>query len=213
MNIYPSLMVVPQQDLSKEIKLLAPYCTGFHIDVMDGIFVPDRFWYDVQHINEIIRLAQRVWLHLMVQKPEVFYEQLELSSGSIASFHIESNVDIVSFSKIIREKKQWASLAIKPKTTIAEIIPLLDVVDHVLIMSVEPGLSGQPFLESTYKKIDELIAVRDRFNLNVTIGVDGGINKTNTSRLAQQGTDDCAVATGIFRQPDHVAALLELQNN
>ena len=53
MNIYPSLMVVPQQDLLKEIKLLAPYCTGFHIDVMDGIFVPDRFWYDVQHIMRL----------------------------------------------------------------------------------------------------------------------------------------------------------------
>lgn len=211
MNIYPSLMIVPEQELKKEIQILAPHCAGFHIDVMDGIFVPVQFWYNVQHVNAIIARAQKVWLHLMVQNPQAFYEQLDLPSGSIVSFHIESNVDIVSFSKIIREKKQRVSLAIKPKTPIAEIIPFLNAVDHILIMSVDPGCSGQSFLESTYKKIEELVAVRNQLNLKFAIGVDGGINKINASRLAREGIDDCAIATGIFRQADHVAALLELQ--
>lgn len=211
MNIYPSLMVVPEQELKNKIKLLAPYCAGFHIDVMDGIFVPTRFWYDVQQVNDIIGFAQKVWLHLMVQNPETFYAELDVPFGSIVSFHIESDVDVIALSKIIREKKQRASLAIKPKTPIVEIIPFLNIVDHILIMSVEPGLSGQPFLESTYKKIDELVAMRDQLNLDFAIGVDGGINKTNVTRLAQQGINDCAVASGIFGQRDQVAALLELQ--
>jgi ribulose-phosphate 3-epimerase len=211
MNIYPSLMVVPEQDLKKEIQLLSPHCAGFHIDIMDGIFVPTTFWYDAEQVNEVVKLAQRVWIHLMVQNPQAFYHQLELPSGSMVSFHIESNVDSFAFSKIIKEKNQRVSLAIKPKTPIAEIIPFLNVVDHVLIMSVEPGQSGQSFLEDTYKKIDELVAVRNEYQMDFAIGVDGGIGAVNIQCLAQQGINDCAVATGIFGKEDHVAALRELQ--
>lgn len=211
MNIYPSLMVVPEQDLKKEIQLLAPHCAGFHIDIMDGIFVPNNMWYNPEQVNEIVRLAQKVWIHLMVQKPEPFYSQLELPHGSLVSFHIESDIDIFIFAKIIKEKKQRASMAISPKTAIKEIIPFLNVVDHVLIMSVEPGFSGQPFLEKTYEKIDELVAYRKKYKVNFDIGVDGGINKNNINSLVLQGIDDVAVGGGIFQHKDPIEALQDLR--
>ena len=211
MNIYPSLMVVSEKELEKEIQLLAPYCAGFHIDIMDGVFVPTIFWYDAAVVNKIVKLAHRVWIHLMIQKPDDFYHQLELPADSLVSFHIESEVDIFSFSKIIREKKQRVGLAINPKTPISDIIPFFSVIDHVLIMSVDPGRSGQCFLKATYDKVSELVEYRKIHQMSFAIGIDGGINKNNIGRLVQQGIDDCAVASGIFNDEDHLAALQELQ--
>ena len=212
MDIYPSLMMVPEQELEKEIKLLTPYCQGFHIDIMDGSFVPNTWWYNAQLVNDIVKLSDRIWIHLMVKKPDVFYVQLELPKGSLVSFHFESDIDIFYFEKIIKEKKQRVSLAINPKTPIKEIIPFLNCLDHVLIMSVEPGLSGQSFLESSIEKIDELVAYRKQLNMHFAIGIDGGVNKNNIHNLVAAGVNDCAVASGIFDQKDHVAALQELGN-
>lgn len=211
MNIYPSLMVVPHQELEKEIKLLAPYCAGFHIDIMDGIFVSDTVWYNSQQVNEMVKYAKRVWVHLMVQNPDVFYDQLELPADSLVSFHIESNIYFFNFLKTIKEKKHRVSLAINPKTAISEVIPFLNAVDQVLVMSVDPGLSGQRFLEATFDKIEELVAHRKKYAQHFSIGVDGGINKNNIHRLALGGVNDCAIAAGIFYEEDHVAALQELQ--
>ncbi len=211
MNIYPSLMVVPEQELEKEIQLLASHCAGFHIDIMDGIFVPTIFWYDAQQVNEVVRLAKQVWIHLMIQKPDVFYQQLELPVDSLVSFHLESNIDVFGFSKTIREKKHEVSLAINPKTPISDVLPFLNVVDHILIMSVDPGRSGQPFLENTFEKISKLVEYRQKRAMDFVIGVDGGINKNNINDLAIQDVDDCAIASGIFSEQNHVRALQELQ--
>ncbi len=212
MNIYPSLMIVPQADLQKEVDALAPYCAGFHLDIMDDIFVPNMFWYDAQQVNKIVKDVQhRVWIHLMVENPLSFYDQLFLPAESLVSFHIESSVDIFGFIKIIKEKNDKASIAIRPKTPICEVIPFLNIIDQILIMSVDPGFSGQPFLEDTFDKISELVRYRQDHAMHFAIGVDGGINKNNIGRLAQLGVDDCAIASGIFNEKDHLLALEDLQ--
>lgn len=211
MNIYPSLMAADQSNLKKEIEVLAPYCAGFHIDVMDNVFVPNLLWNNAHEVNGIIKIAQSIWLHLMVENPAAFYEQLFLPIGSVVSFHIESNVDIFDFLKIIREKKHQVSIAIRPKTPISRIVPFLNIVDQVLLMSVEPGFSGQPFLESSFDRLFELVAYRNQHNAHFRIGVDGGVAQENINRLATQGADDCAIATAIFKTQDHVAALQKLQ--
>lgn len=211
MNIYPSLMIVPESDLKKEIKLLAPYCKGFHLDVMDGLFVGNQHWNDVVKVNTILQLMESVWLHLMVENPAAFYNQLFLPVQSLISFHIESHVDIFSFIKRIKEKNNKASIAIRPKTSLSKVIPFLHVIDQVLVMSVEPGFSGQSFLEGTFDKISELAAYRKKHAMQFAIGVDGGINKNNSKQLALQGVDDCAIAFGIFGSKDHLEALRDFK--
>jgi len=211
MNIYPSLMAAQQSNVKKEIDLLAPYCAGFHIDVMDNVFVPNVFWNNPDEVNKVINIAQSVWIHLMIQDPQAFYAQLNLPAGSVVSFHIELDIDIFGFAKTIREKKHKVSIAMRPKTPVSRIVPFLNIVDQVLVMSVEPGFSGQPFLESTFEKIAELSAYRQEHKAHFKIGVDGGINKKNISRLAKLGVDDCAIATAIFEKENSVAALQELQ--
>jgi ribulose-phosphate 3-epimerase len=128
----------------------------------------------------------------------------------LISFHIESSIDIFEYIKIIKEKKCIASLAINPKTTIEHMIPFLNVIHHFLIMSVEPGFSGQSFLPEVISKIDTLVAYRYEQALDFRIGVDGGINKTNIKYLAKKGVDDFAISNGIFEQSDPVQALNEL---
>jgi ribulose-phosphate 3-epimerase len=210
MNIYPSLMVVDQANVKKEIDLLQSDCAGFHIDVMDNTFVPNITW-DAQEVNAIIKMIRSPWVHLMVEDPIAFYGQLSLPINALVSFHIELDIDVLSFIKIIRENKQRASIAIRPKTPISHLVPFLNSVDHILLMSVEPGFSGQTFLESTFDRLTELRMLAKQHDAHFKIGLDGGVNEKNIVTFAEQGVDDCAIATAIFQQRDHGAALQKLQ--
>lgn len=204
-------MVVDKADLKKEIDSLQPFCAGFHLDVMDNIFVPNLCWNNPDEINNLVKMIKnQVWIHLMVQKPADFYEQLVLPTGSLVSFHIESDIDVFALSKIIREKKHRVSLAMRPKTAAEEIVPFLNIVDQILIMSVEPGQAGQRFLESSFEKITMLVNYREKHTMNFKIGVDGGVNKNNIDRLVELGVNDVAIATAIFDEEDHVGTLQKL---
>ncbi len=210
-NIYPSLMSVDPANLEDEIKLLEPYCAGFHLDIMDNQFVPNKAL-SIDAVNNIAKIVSKpVWIHLMVQHPEQFYMQLFLPDDSLVSFHIESEVDVNRFIKTIREKKHKPSIAIRPKTPLDLIFPFLQVVDQVLLMSVEPGFSGQPFLQESLLRLEQLNAYRKKHDNVFKIGLDGGINKNNIKKVFEKGVDDCAVASGIFQQPDHLVALHELR--
>ncbi len=211
LHIYLSLMAVKSSDIKKEINLLQPLCAGFHIDVMDNIFVPNLMWNNPQEVNNLVRQIKSPWIHLMVEKPDLFYAQLTLPEGTIVSFHIETEIDVFRFIKTIKEKKQRASIAIRPKTPIKEVVPFVHVVDQILLMSVEPGFSGQPFLESTFGKLAQLVAYRQQHDAHFKIGLDGGINEENIIQLVQEGMDDCAIAGAIFQHNDHSAALQKLQ--
>jgi ribulose-phosphate 3-epimerase len=211
MYIYPSLMSVALENLEDEIKLLEPYCAGFHLDVMDNKFVRNSAL-SIDVVNNIAKIVHKpVWLHLMVEKPDEFYDALFLPNDSLVSFHIESEIDVAKFVKIIREKKHRPSLAISPKMPLERIVPFFQLTDQVLLMSVEPGFSGQPFLQESISRLEKLTAYRKKSDTFFSIGIDGGINKENIKMVAEKGVDDCAVASGIFKQPDHLVALHELQ--
>jgi ribulose-phosphate 3-epimerase len=209
-NIYPSLMAVDPKYLEDEINLLEPYCAGFHLDVMDNIFVPNSAL-SIDVVNKIAQRGKPVWVHLMVEKPDQFYAKLFLPKESLISFHIESEIDVEQFVKIIREKKHRPSIAIRPKTPLDKIFPFLNVVDQVLVMSVEPGFSGQPFLPNSISRLEQLTAYRKKSNAFFSIGIDGGITIENIKTVAEKGVDDCAVASAIFKQHDHLVALHELE--
>ena len=211
MNIYPSLMAVDQSRVEDEIDLLQPYCAGFHLDVMDNQFVPNTAL-SIDAVNNIAKMVSKpVWLHLMVKNPDQFYAKLFLHNDSLVSFHIESEIDVEQFVKTIREKKHKPSIAISPKTPLNAIVPFLNIVDQILVMSVEPGFSGQPFLSESISRLEELVTHRKKNHHFFRIGIDGGIDISNIKMVAQKGVDDCAIASGIFKQPDHLVALHELQ--
>lgn len=210
-RIFPSLIAANLIDLKQEIKRLDPHCDGYHLDIMDNHFVPNlTFGPDmVRAISSATR--RQLWVHLMVDKPETWVEKLILPAESIVSFHPESNDKIPDTIKRIKEKKWMASLAIKPKTAVDEISEYLHLIDQVLVMSVEPGFSGQRFLESVVAKITPLVEYRKTHELSFAIGMDGGINATNIGMLAKLGVTDFAVASAIFGEEDPVVALQGLK--
>lgn len=210
-KLFPSLISANLLELKDDISRLDPYCDGYHLDVMDHHFVPNlTFGYDI--IHAIARTTNRpLWLHLMVENPDVWLDRLDLPAGTILSFHPETSRDIKKTIKSIKKKMWRASIAISPKMTVDEISPYLHLTDQALIMSVNPGFSGQAFLESVTAKIEPLIQYRKTHSLSYTIGMDGGINARNVASLAQKGVSDFAIASGIFGQPNPVTALKELK--
>lgn len=196
--IYPSLLAAKQDHLEMQVKQLEPYCAGFHIDIIDQTFAPNS-GISVEKTNSIAKLTYRtLWVHLMVEEPALYLEKLHLPPDTIVSFHIESKKETKELINSIIEKKLMPSIAINPKTGIDEVFPFLPLIDQVLIMSVNPGFSGQQFLEDTLKKVDPLLGYRDTANLNFKIAMDGGINEKNLTQVMQKGVETIAIGSAIF---------------
>lgn len=206
-KIYPSLISGNLLCIEKSIKQLEPYCDGFHIDVMDNHFVPN-LTFGADTVNAITAAtSKQLWVHLMVDDPMNWCKTLQLAPGSIVSFHIEATNDAQKVSECITEKKWVPSITISPKTATEKIYPLLNIINHVLVMSVEPGFSGQRFLPEMISKVTELKKEKP----NIIIGMDGGINLENIKQVVAAGAQDLAIAAGIFGSDDPVAAIQELR--
>ena len=150
-----------------------------HIDVMDGLFVSQKSLPS----DEIIKLSpfssKPLDIHLMVEDPMYYIEKIkELPNIDNITIHLEINKDIKNILNKIKEYDFKRSLAIKPNTDINLLIPYLDTIDRILIMTVEPGLGGQPFLENRIKEIKKLI--KDK---NIELEVDGGINNQTINKV------------------------------
>lgn len=210
-TIYPSLISADLLNLQAQLEALDPYCHGYHLDVMDAHFVPNLTW-GPAFINAISRSTyKKIWVHLMVEHPLTLLETLTLNPGSMVSFHIESQEEKTKLIKRIKEKQLEASIAISPKTPVDSIFPYLNSIEQVLIMSVEPGFSGQQFLPEVMHKVAQLVAYRSSSRLKFRIGIDGGVNEENIQMIAQSGVDDIACAHAIFGHADPVERLQHLQ--
>jgi ribulose-phosphate 3-epimerase len=210
-TIYPSLMGIESPKLEEVIKQLDLYVQGYHIDVMDNQFVPNAML-DAQAVNTIAQSTNNpLWVHLMVVNPEDFVSKLELLERSILSFHYEAAGSNVTLIQKIKDKGWRASIAINPSSPVEKIFPLLPLIDQVLIMSVDPGFSGQPFIADVLSKLEPLIGYRASNNLSFRIGMDGGIKLNNIQELVQKGVQDLAVSSAIFDYPNRVEALKILQ--
>lgn len=196
--LYPSLLAADSNSLDKVVRELEPLCPGYHIDIMDNKFVPNT-GISIEKTNAIAKITYRqLWVHLMVEDPESYLNKLQLPADSILTFHIESHKESKRMINKILEKKWLPGIAIKPKTGIDEIFPFLGSIYQALIMSVEPGFSGQPFLEETLDKVDPLLGFRNTSHLNFKIAIDGGISEKNLAKIAQKGIDEIAIGSAIF---------------
>lgn len=209
-RIFPSLIAADILNLQNEIMALESYCDGYHIDVMDNHFVPNLTWGQmfVDKINTVV--AKPSWVHLMVDNPENWVEYLSLQPKSILTFHFEATSEVKNVCEHIEKRKWIPSIAINPKTPVEKVFPFLDVVHHVLVMSVEPGFSGQHFINEVVEKVDLLVSHVQKHRLQCVIAMDGGIDKTNIAMLAKKGIQDFGVGSGIFAQPDKIEALQKL---
>lgn len=211
-SLYPSLIAADPLNLGATLKNLDSCVDGYHIDVMDDHFVPNLTWGPAM-VNAIAAATDRqIWVHLMVDNPAAWPDRLELPARSIVTIHFESTKEIKTVLQRIKEKNWLAGLAISPKTAPQETFELLPSVDQLLIMSVEPGFSGQQFMQETTNKIKPLLDFRTAHALKFSLAMDGGITKKNIAELAAGGVDTFAVASAVFAHNDLVAAIVELKN-
>ena len=170
---------------------------SFHLDIMDGHFVPNiSFGPHVAHcIDKISNVPSEV--HLMVSNPLKFIDQFPLSKTII--FHLESSDDPFDVISKIKNLKKSVGISIKPGTNIDRIVPFFKFLDLVLVMTVEPGFGGQTFMYDQVGKIENLKKIINNENLNLDIEVDGGINYETAKICAEAGASIAVAGTYIFK--------------
>jgi len=183
-----------------------------HFDVMDGHFVPNLTFGPplVRRAREHGALPFDV--HLMVTDPAQYVEPLAGLSVELLSFHLEATRFAPRLINRIRELGMGPALALNPQTPAEALSEVLELVDGVLVMSVDPGFAGQPFINSVLGKIETLARWREQRSLSFTIEVDGGVNAENAGRLAALGVDLVVAGKAFFTAPDPRAFAAAIHN-
>lgn len=183
-----------------------------HIDVMDGRFVPNiSFGFPV--LSAIRKITTKVLdTHLMIVEPERYIERFAKAGADLITIHIEATEDLNAAIRQIKACGVKAGVSIKPKTPVSAIVPYLNDLDLVLIMSVEPGFGGQSFIEGSTEKVAELRREIDRCGSRAVIEIDGGITLANAGAQFAAGCDILVAGNTIFGSEDPAHTIHELLN-
>ena len=183
-----------------------------HIDVMDGVFVPNiSFGFPL--MPPIRKGTKKVLdTHLMIVEPERYIERFAKAGADIITIHIEATEDLPAAIRTIKTCGVKAGVSIKPKTPVSAIVPYLDDLDLVLIMSVEPGFGGQSFIPASTGKIRALRAMARELGLQTIIEVDGGISAHNARLLFDTGADVLVAGSSVFGAEDPQAEVVKMLN-
>lgn len=211
--LFPSLIAANILELTTVIEHLEPLCAGFHVDVMDFHFVDNLTW-GPDTVNSIRKAtSKQLWVHLMVDYPEKYLPRLELLPDDIVSVHIESKTTLCLsvLTALIRERNWIASIALNPQTPLEALISTAACFSQVLLMSVQPGFSGQKFISTVLYKLQALVLFRQAHNLQFTIALDGGINAHTIEQAVAYGAEQLVVGSALFNQKDPIQALQVLK--
>lgn len=212
-EIAPSLLSADLANIASEVrKLEQAGASVLHFDVMDGHFVPNISM--GVPVLASLRKATSLGLdaHLMIERPGEYIEAFAAAGADRILIHQEATVHLDRVLTQIREHKVEAGVVINPATPVAMLSEVLDRVDTVLVMSVNPGFGGQSFIPGAYAKIRELRELRSRYNYAFRIEVDGGVGIENVEELVRMGADTLVAGTSIFKAADPAAAFRQLRD-
>ena len=210
-KILPSILSADFANLERDIKELESIGVDmFHIDVMDGNFVPNiSFGFPI--IESIRPKTDKIFdCHLMIANPENYVEQFCKVGCDMVSFHIEATNHADRVIQVIKNNGKKAGIVLNPQTSIESIKYLLPKLDYVLIMTVNPGFGGQKFISEMLEKIEELAKLREEKNYNFLIEVDGGINTETSKACRDKGADLLVCGSFLFGSSDKEKTLGEL---
>jgi ribulose-phosphate 3-epimerase len=211
-EIAPSILAANFARLGDEIRMVEQAgAEVIHVDVMDGHFVPN-ISIGIP-VVESLRKATRLPLdvHLMIERPEEYIERFVRAGATRVLVHEEATVHLDRALAMIREHGAEAGAVINPATPVAMLSEVLDKVDTVLVMSVNPGFGGQKFIRGALEKIRQLNQWRTRYNATFRIEVDGGVDLGNIAELAHAGTNTFVAGSSIFHASDPAGATRQLR--
>lgn len=170
-----------------------------HIDVMDGSFVPSISF--GMPVLSSVRKRSHLFLdvHLMIENPEKYIEEFADCGADLINFHLEATEDVEGVIALIRKTGKKAGITIKPATPVQDVLPYIDKVDMVLVMTVEPGFGGQELIPECLDKVRALRRISDERGLDLDIEVDGGVKLDNLQRVLEAGANIIVAGSAVFR--------------
>lgn len=188
--------------LEKDVQLVNKYADLFHLDIMDGTFVPN-ISYGFPVVEAISKIAEKpLDVHLMIINPENYIERFAKVGTAMLSFHLNATDKPAEALQQIRENGMKAGLVINPDLPVESLFPYLHLCDYVLLMSVFAGFGGQKFIEDTYERIRTLKAEIERQGLAISIEVDGGVSPENAQALIAAGAEILVAGSAVFKAED-----------
>jgi len=210
--VAPSILAADFANLESEVKMINESDADWvHVDIMDGVFVPNLSM-GVPVVKAIGKHATKpLDVHLMIVHPERYVDAFYEAGASIISVHIEASPHLHRTVQQIKALGIKAGVAINPHTGVAQLEDILNDIDLVCMMSVNPGFGGQKFIGNTYKKVEQLKSMIDRVGAKVQIEIDGGVNLQNAKPLMEAGADVLVAGNFVFSSPSPTKVIAQLK--
>lgn len=210
--IAPSVLAADFANLERDIKMInTSEADWFHIDIMDGVFVPN-ISFGMPVLEAIKRHANKtIDVHLMIVDPDRYISTFKKLGADVLTVHLEACTHLHRTLQAIKAEGMKAGVALNPHTNVDLLEDVINDIDLVCIMSVNPGFGGQSFIENTYDKIRKLKALINRKGASTIIEIDGGVTNKNAAQLVEAGADVLVAGSYVFGAADPIATVADLK--
>jgi len=215
MSVYvaPSILAADFANLEREVKMINDSAADWiHVDVMDGVFVPN-ISLGIPVVEAVKRHAKKpLDVHLMIVQPERYVENFHKAGAEVLTVHIEASTHLHRTIQYIKSFGMKAGVALNPHTPASSLEDIIQDIDLVCVMSVNPGFGGQKFIENTYKKVTLLKRMITESKSKALIEIDGGVNQLNAKALLDAGADVLVAGNFVFSAPNPTEVIARLKS-